>query len=229
MPEVVRSPVTSMPVITAKRRVPLESRTRSLFHTTRSRSPCAVVDVGLAAGRRSGSRRCRRTSRGRCSTRSGRVIPSHSGRPTISSSRKPVSRKVAGFARTHGAVERGHDDDRVRGVQGDVGELALLGEPVRAAGRAGRSPGTSGQRHQGGADQVGLHQRAGHRGVDELAADADGERSATAGGQERGEDAQRQQLPGDDRGPEPQAGPDQQRQRQERQRQLLLAARRRPA
>ena len=220
MPAVVRSAVTSMPVITAKRRVPSASKTMLLFHTTRSRSPSAVP---MSASRWPGIREpsvpanISRTM----PARSGRVNPSHSGAPddlVLEEAREPEGGRV----RAHdGAVERGHDDDRVRGVQRDVGELALLGEPVQQLGALGDGQGER-QRHQGGAHQVGLHQRAGHRAVDELAADADGERPATAGGQERGEDAQRQQLSGDHRGPEPQACPDQQRQRQERQRQLLL-------
>ena len=220
MPEVVRSPVTSTPVITAKRGIPLESRTRSLFHTTRSRSPFAVR---MSASRWPGipdpsaPSNISRT----VSTRSGRVKPSHRGRPTISSSRKPVSRKVAGFART-----------TVPSSELTMMIVCVVSRVMLVSSRSWVSRSSSwerweiardsGQRHQGGADEVGLHERAGHRRVDGLAADADGERSAPAGGEERGEDAQRQQLAGDHRGAEPQPRPDQQRQRQEGQRQLLL-------
>ena len=121
-----------------------------------------------------------------------------------------------------GAVEVADDDDRVRRVEGDVGELALLGEPGEQLGALGRpratAAGTSARRTPGRSARA--RRRSSGSMLSARAPTANGPPPRAVRNVVRM--PTRQQLAGDHRGAEAQSRPDQQRQRQERERQHLL-------
>ena len=166
-PAVVRSAVTSMPVITAYIALPCSSRTMLVFQTIRSLSPDLVSASRLAHDRYAGAVRPHEQRLDVVGVGRG-----DAGVPDLAAEQLVLA--VAGDHRggrvdaDHDALEVGHHDDAVGGVEGGVGERLggleavpgvvlrgdveqLGGEERLVAGLAERgdlraSPGRSGRR-----------------------------------------------------------------------------------
>ena len=120
------------------------------------------------------------------------------------------------------AAQQQHADQRLGEVASEESLAGgdLVEQPV-ALGHRDRQR----QRHHRRTHQVGLHQSIRAEHVDAPDPQGDAEGAELLGGEERDSDAETGQLPGHEAGVEAQGRPDQERQREEDQRERLVAAR----